>query len=172
LPERRRTRGISLVEVLIALSVVALLAAFAVPSYGTYTRRIWVSEGLLIAQAAKPAAVEEAVANARQSSAYQMQARFLPVTVVASRPSRMIDSVVRIDRSSGPILIITFSEAFDPRGLHKLSLPIVGSRGDGKFTWRCIAGDDAMPSIMLGRDNGVAVGEPLPLDLAPSDCRG
>lgn len=46
----RIKRGFSLVELLIALAVIAILAAFAIPAYQDYLQRAHFSEGLILAQ--------------------------------------------------------------------------------------------------------------------------
>jgi type IV pilus assembly protein PilA len=51
-------RGFTLIELMIVIAIIAILANFALPAYGDYTKRAYVTEGLQLAGAVKTAAVE------------------------------------------------------------------------------------------------------------------
>ena len=51
----RRSRGFSLIELMVVLAIVGLLAAIAVPAYMIHTGRAQVAEGLQLAQGVKVA---------------------------------------------------------------------------------------------------------------------
>lgn len=56
----RNTKGFTLIELMIAVAIVSILAAIAIPAYQNYLVRSRVTEGLLVAVAAKTLVAENA----------------------------------------------------------------------------------------------------------------
>lgn len=162
-------RGVSVLELLVVVAVIGILATLFAPAYGNYTRRVWVTEGLLIAGAAKAAAAEEAMTNggsSGQSEENELQVQSLSHTMLANSPNRMIESVRRV----GSTIVINFTEAFSG-GIAIVSLPLVGTLQDGRMTWRCLIGAEAKAALADASLYGIPVGEPLLGDWVPAECR-
>jgi hypothetical protein len=160
----------------VVLAIIGAVAAVAVPAYGNYTRRVWVAEGLLIAQGAKAAAVEEALVRPQTVTGWEMR-RGGPVTVIAMRPSEMIESVVRVDTINGPVIVVNFMHHFDFSAPQPYSMVLVGrpqrfmdETGIRRMKWMCLGGKDADSYLRDAGWSGVAVGEGLPAKWMPSSC--
>ena len=167
--------GFTLIELMIALAIVGVVAAYAVPAYQDYLARSRVGEGLSLASVARLAVAENAALGNALDSGY-----------VSPPATRNVESI-RIDDESGQISI-RYTTRIAPAGSETLvlvpsapddavspSARVALSQGvmqAGSLSWECFAsGKDA--SSLPAPGSG-----PLPLDaatlppsVAPPECR-
>lgn len=173
--DRPRT-GFTLIELMIALAIVGVVAAYAIPAYQDYVARSRVGEGLSLASAARLAVAENAVSGNALGGGY-----------VAPPATRNVASIA-IDDGSGEITI-RYTSRVAPAGSEALVLvPSVpddassptsrvalanGAVQAGALTWECFARDKQASSLSApGSGPQPREQATLPAHLAPAECRG
>lgn len=127
-----RQKGFTLIELMIVVAIVGILAAIAIPAYQDYTVRARVSEGLVLADAAKTAVGETA----------QTLGGLPNVTVANSgytfpTPTAVVGNIA-ITPVSG-VITITYLAALVPGG-GTLILTPAQVAADSPITWTCAVG--------------------------------
>lgn len=144
-------KGFTLIELMIAVAIVGILAALAVPTYNDYTTRARISEALQFAAAAKISVVEFHIANGRLPNNQTESG-------VANVTSAYVGAVQYEKDSEGAAgrIIITLSDAVGADAAGKRFVMEATPQTGGFLKWVC------KPATT----NGVAE------KMLPASCRG
>ena len=168
-------RGFTLIELMIALAIVGVVAAYAVPAYQDYLARSRVGEGLSLASVARLAVAENAALGNALDSGY-----------VSPSATRNVESI-RIDDESGQISI-RYTARIAPAGSDTLVLVpsapddavtptarVALSKGvmqAGTLSWECFAGGKDASSLPAPGSGPMPLdAATLPPSVAPPECR-
>lgn len=171
--KRSMQKGFTLIELMIVVAIIGILAAVALPAYQDYTVRSRVSEGLVMASAAK-VAVQDVLANGNpQADANGYRTGFTEISAAANNTTRNVAGIT-IDPATGVITVTTTAAAgagtftITPNSPPGTALPV----GTATFTppqqavaWRCAATGAAAGNFV-----GVVPGT-LAARFAPSECK-
>lgn len=165
-------QGFTLIELMIVIAIIGILAAVALPAYQDYTVRSKVSEGLVLATAAKEAVAESFQTGdiaAMNAAATDWTAQFTATKYVTA---------IAIAQNTG-VITITFDTAALPAlvGANELTLsPNVGGAGTalaagltGNIDWGCAGAVNNTAT-----SHGLAVTPPAAGVLArfsPTECK-
>ena len=167
---KRRQSGFTLIELMVVVTIIGILASFAIPAYQDYTIRAQVSEGMSLAAIARAAVAEEFLTEG------------LPPTdrTDAGMSADAADTsgryVAGVDIANGVLTIIYGNEA-NPRiagdGANTLTLTPYES-ADLSLLWRCGSAPEPDGAELLGTAAGMAaayVAPTLPIRYLPAACR-
>lgn len=175
-------RGISLIEVMLGLVVVALMAAYAVPWYGDYVRRAQVSEGIELAAEAKTKVVEmvvlgdfrtgPAILNSGCSGGSCWYEVINPMGTELETVTTPNTKFVRTIVTFGQYVVIYYKPVFgDGNTQMDYTLIYKPLIRDGDVNWECLAGDKATAARNDMMNQGYLPAIPLPARFAPANCR-
>lgn len=175
--------GLTLIEAMIACTLVAIVATVGLPWYGDHVRRSRVAEGADLASLARVKAAELVTIGQVTSSGVQPMRMYSPPMlmegqiyvppepaseVISANPSSYVTQILRIDAS----YVVTFSPKLDPTSNKIYSLVYESVVDNGRVTWNCLADNKALDALSMANSYSrpVDLGDPLPRNLAPAGC--
>jgi type IV pilus assembly protein PilA len=135
--KRQLQKGFTLIELMIVVAIIGILAAVALPAYQDYTVRARVTEGMVLASAAKTAVAENASNGSPFDQAWTAPAASSNVTSIAITQATGLVTVTTTARAGGGTIIFTPSSggAALSGGAASSAVPTGGS-----IAWTCTAG--------------------------------
>ena len=160
-----KQKGFTLIELMIVVAIIAILAAFALPAYGDYTKRTYVAEGLTLSAAAKNAILDVysstgvfPAANASAGLADPANIYGQAVTSIDISPSTPAVGVIKIQ----------YNDKVNKATLGLAMEPVNG----GSYVWACgnntSTGSSAAQTAAQGLTSDK---QALPDAWLPSNCR-
>lgn len=122
----KNTKGFTLIELMITVSIIGILASIALPSYQIYVKRAHVLEGLNLAGGSKTAIWDYWSSNG------QFPSTNASAGVATTIKGNSVDSV---ELSSNEI-IITYNDKVE----NNKTIILRATNGDGSLVWDCKTG--------------------------------
>ena len=168
--KKGKQKGFTLIELMIVVAIIGILAAIAIPAYQDYTIRAQVSEGMMLAGAAK-AAVAESFGNDGTAPVARVNAG-----MTANATDTSGNYVVSVGIANGTITITYGNSANATIAGETLSLTPYEST-DLSVVWRCgLAAAPAATALLGTAGGGTAAAYAAPSagmlpKYLPSACR-
>jgi type IV pilus assembly protein PilA len=159
--------GFTLIELMVALAIIAITAAFSIPAFQDYVGRARVSEGLSLAAGARLAVSENATMALPLNGGFQPPAatsNVASVAVAAESGQITVTYTARVAPAEANTLVLvpsSINAAGQRQALTSGQVP------DGLLAWECFAAGKTLED----NDPAPAVAPTLPAKLAAAACR-
>jgi len=150
--------GFTIIELMIAVAIIGILAAIAIPAYSDYINRAKVTEGLQLAAAAKTSVSEYMLTQNDEVPANNASAG-----VASSVSANYVESVSIVN---GVVFVIY--KANLPAGLANSAIALSPTASDGAIQWTCRTPKDAELTSISGANAQIKAVE---AKFLPSNCR-
>jgi len=120
-------QGFTLIELMIVVAIIGILAAIGLPAYQDYTKRTYVSEGLILAGAVQKAVTEYYAVQGVWPDSSTTAGLQTPASILTDATG-----LVRLGIHDNGAIVVTYTKLVSNK-----SLVLKPEINDGSISWKC-----------------------------------